>query len=130
MTKKTILSALCIIFLLSRCTSENDEIIMTVNGPVPAGEMGVSLIHEHILVDFIGADSISYNRWDKSKVIEKAFPYLKQIKDLGCATFIECTPAFLGRDPSIMKRLSDTSGLKNKYHNSNSIYFNYIGSLD
>ena len=111
MTKKTILSALCIIFLLSRCTSENDGIIMTVNGPVPAGEMGVSLIHEHILVDFIGADSISNSRWDKSKVIEKAFPYLKQIKDLGCATFIECTPAFLGRDPSILKRLSDTSGL-------------------
>ncbi len=45
---------------------------MTVNGPVRADEMGVSLTHEHILVDFIGADSINENRWNKKEVAEKA----------------------------------------------------------
>lgn len=29
--------------------------IMTVNGWMPASQMGNTLIHEHILVDFIGA---------------------------------------------------------------------------
>jgi len=84
---------------------------MTVNGPVSSKEMGVSLIHEHILVDFIGADSITFMRWDKSKVADRSLPFLKQIKDLGCQTFIECTPAYLGRDPLLLKSLSASSGL-------------------
>ncbi len=84
---------------------------MTVNGPMTSREMGVSLIHEHILVDFIGADLISEQRWDKGKVIERAMPFLKQIKDLGCQTLVECTPEYLGRDPLLLKFLSYSSGL-------------------
>lgn len=84
---------------------------MTVNGPVAAETMGSWLTHEHILVDFIGADSISNDRWERPEVIEKAFPYLQQIKDLGCQTFVECTPDFLGRDPLLLKSLSDSTGL-------------------
>ena len=84
---------------------------MTVNGPVSSKEMGVSLVHEHILVDFIGADSISDKRWDRSLVLERSLPFLKQIKKLGCSTFIDCTPAYLGRDPLLLKNLSDSSGL-------------------
>ncbi|TAL65384.1 MAG: phosphotriesterase [Bacteroidetes bacterium] len=96
---------------LSQCSNQKDGIIMTVNGPVPSKEMGTSLTHEHILVDFIGADSISELRWDKANVIGTVLPYLTQIKDFGCKTFIECTPAFLGRDPLLLKSLSDSSGL-------------------
>jgi phosphotriesterase-related protein len=92
-------------------TDQPGGIIMTVKGPVPVGGMGVSLIHEHILVDFIGADSMNRTRWDRLKVIERSLPYLKQIKDLGCRTFVDCTPAFLGRDPILLKSLSDSSGL-------------------
>lgn len=101
------------IFLaLCQCKTDHETgIIMTVNGPVPVREMGISLIHEHILVDFIGADSINSNRWDKLKVIEKSLPHLKKIKELGCQTFVDCTPAFLGRDPLLLKRFSDSSDL-------------------
>jgi phosphotriesterase-related protein len=110
--KKIINFAILILLALCQCkTTPDNGVIMTVNGPIPSEKMGTSLIHEHILVDFIGADSISDNRWDKSKVIDKSFPYLKQIKDLGCQTFVECTPAFLGRDPLLLKSLSDSTGL-------------------
>jgi phosphotriesterase-related protein len=103
---------LVMFFLLANCSrSEKKGIIITVNGPVSAEQMGVTLTHEHILVDFIGADSISRSRYDKKEVINKAMPYLKKIKELGCMTFIECTPAFLGRDPEILKSLSDSTGL-------------------
>jgi phosphotriesterase-related protein len=84
---------------------------MTVNGPIKASQMGVTLVHEHVLVDFIGADSINEKRWDKVKVAEKVLPFLKQIKDLGCQTFVECTPEYIGRDPILLKNLSATSGL-------------------
>lgn len=110
--KKIILFTIPVLLALCQCKTNLDKgFIMTVNGPIPSEKMGISLIHEHILVDFIGADSISNNRWEKSKVSEKAFPYLKQIKDIGCQTFVECTPAFLGRDPLLLKSLSDSTGL-------------------
>lgn len=80
---------------------------MTVKGPVSPEEMGITLTHEHILVDFIGADQISEGRWDKKEVVKVALPYLRQIKEAGCKTFIECTPDFLGRDPLILKSLAD-----------------------
>jgi phosphotriesterase-related protein len=103
---------LFIVLLLSMCnTGKRKSIIMTVNGPVSVDQMGVTLTHEHILVDFIGADSISESRWDRIKVINKVIPYLKQIRKMGCRTFVDCTPAFLGRDPLILKSLSDSTGL-------------------
>jgi phosphotriesterase-related protein len=111
MTKKPFLLSFCLIIFLLQCKTEKDGIIMTVNGPVSSREMGVSLIHEHILVDFIGADSTTDRRWNKGKVIERAMPFLKQIKDLGCQTLVECTPEFLGRDPLLLKSLSGSTGL-------------------
>jgi phosphotriesterase-related protein len=105
--------SLTVIFiLLVRCSGpDKTGIIMTVKGPVPAEQMGFTLTHEHILVDFIGADSVSPSRYVRRDVINKAMPFLRKIKELGCMTFIECTPAFLGRDPEILKNLSDSTGI-------------------
>jgi phosphotriesterase-related protein len=124
MTKKIVFSVFYYLILLSQCISKKDGIIMTVKGPIPVAKMGVTLEHEHILVDFIGADSISEQRWDKSKVAEIALPYLKQIKELGCQTLIECTPAYLGRDPLLLKSISELSGI-NILTNTG-----YYGALD
>jgi phosphotriesterase-related protein len=111
---KNLLRLFILIFFVffSGCVHKPAGTIMTVNGPVSALKMGVSLTHEHILVDFIGADSINENRWDKLKVSEKVLPYLSEIKKLGCQTFVECTPDYLGRDPLLLKSLSDASGMQ------------------
>ena len=111
MAIKNVLVAICLILLLTSCSSERKGVIMTVNGPVSAGSLGITLVHEHILVDFAGADSIAYQHWDRSEVAKIALPYLRQLKELGCKTLIECTPAYLGRDPQLMKTLSQSSGL-------------------
>ena len=38
-------------------------------------------------------------------------PYLQTLRQQGCQTLIECTPAYLGRDPVLLQRLSHASGL-------------------
>jgi phosphotriesterase-related protein len=86
-------------------------VIMTVQGPISPAAMGVTLAHEHILVDFIGADKIHDQRWQHRAVIPVVLPYLQHLKALGGQTFIDCTPAFLGRDPRLLKKLADTTGL-------------------
>ncbi|MCX8038427.1 MAG: phosphotriesterase [Candidatus Sumerlaeia bacterium] len=85
--------------------------ILTVRGAVPAGDMGVALTHEHVLVDFIGADKASRDRYNPDEVVEVVLPHLHHARQLGVQTLVECTPAFLGRDPLLLKRLSETSGL-------------------
>lgn len=103
-----------IIFLsliLNSCNTQESKIV-TVTGEIPASAIGKTLHHEHLLVDFIGADSISYERWNKDSVVEKVLPYLLEIKNLGYKTLVECTPAYLGRDPQLMKTLSEKSGIQ------------------
>jgi phosphotriesterase-related protein len=85
--------------------------IETVTGPVAADRLGVTLMHEHILVDFIGAAQVSPSRYDANAVFDAVLPHLKQARKLGCETLVECTPAYLGRDPRLLKRLSEASDL-------------------
>ncbi|MFN4259424.1 MAG: phosphotriesterase [Gemmataceae bacterium] len=85
--------------------------VMTVAGPLDASEMGTTLVHEHVLVDFIGADQVSPARYDADEVFKVALPHLRRVRELGCQTLIECTPAYLGRDPRLLQRLAEASGL-------------------
>lgn len=85
--------------------------VVTVNGPIEPEEMGMVLIHEHIIVDWIGADSTGYHRWDKDEVVARALPFLEEAKKHGVRTFLACTPAYLGRDPYVLKELSDKTGI-------------------
>ncbi|MEZ4699456.1 MAG: hypothetical protein R2834_03920 [Rhodothermales bacterium] len=82
-----------------------------MNGELPVREMGITLIHEHVLVDFIGADSTGYHRWDRSEVVARALPFLLEAKERGVKTLFECTPAYVGRDPLLLRELSEKSGL-------------------
>ena len=85
--------------------------IMTVNGLVEADTLGQTLIHEHILVDFIGASDYDPSRWDDDEVIKKVLPYLAGIRKLGCRTLVDCTPNYLGRDVLLLRKLSEISGI-------------------
>jgi phosphotriesterase-related protein len=110
MNKITFLFPIILLILIS-CNTKESRII-TVKGEIPASEVGKTLHHEHLLVDFIGADSTGYHRWNKNEVVEKVLPYLLEIKKLGYKTLVECTPAYLGRDPELMKILAEKSGIQ------------------
>lgn len=84
---------------------------MTVNGGILPEKMGVTLTHEHALVDFTGADRISPDRYNADDAFKVILPYLQTIKGLGCQTFVECTPAYIGRDVKLLQRLSNACGL-------------------
>ena len=111
MDKFRILIWSLIITGIAACSSQTTPEIMTVLGPISASEIGTTLAHEHILVDFIGADSSGYHRWDRQNVIDKALPFLEAIQAEGCQTFMDCTPAYLGRDPELMKSIAEKTGM-------------------
>lgn len=86
----------------------------TLAAPVLSGAAAPPsiLVHEHVLVDFIGADKVSPTRYDVPEVVRTVKPYLAQIKALGCRRLQECTPNFLGRDPKLLARLEHETGLE------------------
>ncbi len=85
--------------------------LMTVLGPVQDGEAGVILPHEHIMVGFIEDGKLSPDDYDRNEVVETILPYLLKLKEAGCSTFVDTSPEYLGRDPVILKHLSEASGL-------------------
>lgn len=107
--KFNFLIALCFILGFSGYGQPGE--VMTVNGAIPSSELGKTLIHEHVLVDFIGADETGPHRWEKNEVVRVVLPFLEEIKNEGVKTIIENTPAFIGRDPDLLKSLADSTGL-------------------
>ena len=86
--------------------------VMTVLGPISTSEMGITLTHEHVLVDFIGAEKTGQHRWDHQQVIRVVQPHLSKLKEASVQTLVECTPAYIGRDPLLLKLLSQKSGIQ------------------
>jgi len=73
--------------------------------------MGVTLVHEHVLVDFAGAEKASRSRYGADEAFRVILPHLQELRRRGGETLLECTPAYLGRDPLLLRRLSEASGL-------------------
>ncbi len=90
---------------------QDQKTVVTVRGDVDPLELGPTLIHEHLLVDFIGAQGITRDRYDGDDVVRVMLPYLQEVSKQGFKTFVECTPAYIGRDPVLWRRLSEASGL-------------------
>jgi phosphotriesterase-related protein len=86
--------------------------VMTVLGPEPVTALGIVLPHEHVLVDFVGADQVSPDRYDPDVVFDAVRPHLEAASAAGVGTLVECTPSYLGKDPALLLRLSEATGLR------------------
>lgn len=92
--------------------AQSARTLQTVTGAIDASALGLTLIHEHLLVDFVGAAEVHPSRYDADDVFRRVLPHLVSLKARGAATLVECTPAYLGRDPRLLRRLAEASGLQ------------------
>ena len=84
---------------------------MTVRGAIAPDEMGVTLPHEHVTVDFAPASRQATSGYNRDEAFDVALPYLRQARAAGCRTLVDATPAYLGRDPILLRALSEETGL-------------------
>jgi phosphotriesterase-related protein len=84
---------------------------MGVLGPIKEKDLGLTLIHEHVMADFIGAAQTGPHRYKIEEVVARALPFLLDVKKAGCKTFVDCTGAYLGRDAKVLKQCAIESGL-------------------
>lgn len=98
-------------WLFTSFVAQNSDIVMTVRGPINPLEFGKALVHEHVMCDFIGAEETGKHRYNPDEVVATMLPFLQAVKERGFSGFVDATPAFIGRDPVVLKRLSELTGL-------------------
>src|SRR3954471_11251033 len=96
--------------------------VSTVTGMVDAGELGTTLIHEHLR----NQDEAVHNQWPQAGAVKETEPHevgpeetfdiavreAKAAVDLGVKTIGEPTAMLLGRDVNFLKRVADETGLQ------------------
>lgn len=88
-----------------------DMQIMTVTGPISPVEAGTFLPHEHIMSCF-GMEPAETPEYPVDELLAQVLPYLEKVKDLGLRTLADCTTAYFGRDPLLLRRISEESGIR------------------
>ena len=106
------------LFCLILCLAPGNKVtsqpryFITVTGKAVADTLNTILSHEHVVTNFIGADSIRPAPLKKEKALMILKPYFNRAKQNGIATLFECTPAFIGRDALLLKTISENFGIR------------------
>ena len=113
MTRRTALARLTVGAALTRSTGLASELgtVETVNGSIPVSELGVTLVHEHIVTDLRAPAERRKGDYNREEAFQVALPYLKELHEAGCRSLVEITPLHIGRDPVVLRRLSTASDL-------------------
>ncbi len=88
--------------------------VPTTAGEVDVDDLGVVLIHEHV---FIRTEPLQwgwpgFGGWDEETEVAAARERLGRLKRAGVDTIIDMTVPGLGRDPALVARAVDGTGLK------------------
>src|SRR5680860_193120 len=102
---------LVLVIILFVGSAGRSQSIVSVTGEWKVQPDAIWLSHEHILVDFIGADKISKEDYDRKKVMNEMLPFLVELKKYQVKYFVDATPPFLGRDPVLLRQLSEATDL-------------------
>lgn len=82
-------------------------VINTVSGPIRTPELGLALPHEHVMSNF-GAAPSEIDQYDEQALMQQVVPYLQKLKSLGVGAVFDCTTAYFGRRPDILKIIADS----------------------
>ena len=113
--------------------------VITVNGPMDPDQLGATIMHEHIFIDFWRDKTLGFNApatdveiWDQKLTLENlhlarerkhmkdnymltdedvAVRELQYFKNSGGGTVVDVTNIGLGRDPLALRRMANATGL-------------------
>jgi phosphotriesterase-related protein len=85
--------------------------VQTVAGPIDAGQLGKTLIHEH----FRGRDEAVAHQWpheyDEQEEWRLCIEQANAVKEHGVTTIVEPTAMLLGRNIQLLQRIAEETGL-------------------
>jgi phosphotriesterase-related protein len=86
--------------------------VNTVLGSISPDELGVTLVHEHIVYGYPGWEGDqTIAPFDREAVESLALELMDQLKALGVQTFVDATTNDGGRCPELLREVSEKSGV-------------------
>src|SRR3954451_9751280 len=85
--------------------------VETVQGNVDAGQLGVTLIHEHVRFRDEAVVENWPGRYDEQAELDDSLEAVNAAKEHGVQTIVEPTAMFGGRDVRFMKQIADVTGV-------------------
>ncbi len=86
--------------------------VQTVQGPVEAEELGLTLAHEHVRFRDEAVAEQWPGRYDEQLELDAALLAVNDAKDRGVRTIVDPTAMFGGRDVSFMRRVAEETGVR------------------
>ncbi len=86
--------------------------VHTVQGPVDAEELGLTLVHEHVRFRDEAVAEQWPGRYDEQLELDAALLAVNAAKDRGVRTIADPTAMFGGRDVNFMKRVAEETGVQ------------------
>ncbi len=82
--------------------------VNTVLGQVSSDKLGKTLMHEHFVFGYPGwQGDITMGPFDRKAAIQAGINMAEQVKSYGVKTVVDATPNECGRDPLILKEISE-----------------------
>ncbi len=108
----TLLSLLLMISSFGFSQSERQFITYTTAGKEVLSTDDIWLSHEHVLVDFIGADYIQPDTWNQDVILKEMIPYFKGLQTHKVAYYVDATPNYIGRNVLLLDKIAKQTGIK------------------
>ncbi len=90
-----------------------NTIVNTVTGPVPADQLGKTLMHEHFVFGYPGFDGdVTLGPFDREAALQKGSEMANALMKHGLKTVIDVTPNECGRNPELLRDISEKTGLQ------------------
>lgn len=85
--------------------------VNTILGPIDANDLGLTLMHEHIVnIEWNFARAFP-GFYDREAVVDMFCAEMEDLKSYGLKTFVDATPITLGRDVRLMQECAERSGI-------------------
>ncbi|MDI6857564.1 MAG: phosphotriesterase-related protein [Dehalococcoidia bacterium] len=100
---------------VATATAQRREIsgpsVETLTGPISTGEMGFTLMHEHIFSRSEGVQFQFPFLWDQQTEVDRAVETLTRLKAKGVDTILDPTVLGLGRDVPLLIPIAEKAGI-------------------
>jgi len=89
------------------------DVVQTVTGPARVEELGMTLVHEHLLIGYPGwfMDALA-PRFRRADAMARGVDRLQELMGFGVRTFLDPCPVDLGRDVEFMAEAAQRSGMR------------------
>ncbi|KPV44417.1 phosphotriesterase family protein [Alicyclobacillus ferrooxydans] len=89
------------------------NMVNTVTGPVPASDLGKTLMHEHFVFGYPGYQGdVTLGAFDHEEALNIGIGVAERLLAHGVKTVVDPTPNDCGRNPELLREISERTGLQ------------------